>query len=54
MNWDEALEVWTILTSARIKDGNIGELIQLIELDVPLTLFTIMIYLSWNKMQFQI
>lgn len=34
-----------MLTSARIKDGNIGKLIQLIELDVPLSLFAIMIYL---------
>lgn len=43
-----------MLTSARIKDGDIGELIQLIELDVPLSLFTIMIYLQSQKMPFQI
>ena len=33
------------LTCAGIEDGNIGELVQLIELDVSLSLFTIVIYL---------
>lgn len=33
------------LTCTGIEDGNIGELVQLIELDVSLSLFTIMIYL---------
>lgn len=34
-----------LLTCAGIKDGNIGELVQLVELDVSLPLFTVMIYL---------
>lgn len=33
------------LTCSGIKDGNIGELVELIELDVSLSLLTIMIYL---------
>lgn len=38
------------LTCAGIEDGNIGKLVQLIKLDVSLSLFTIMIYLLWKKM----
>lgn len=38
------------LTCAGIEDGNIGELVQLIELDVSLSLFTVVIYLLWKKM----
>lgn len=34
-----------LLTCAGIEDGNIGELVQLVELDVSLSLFTVMIYL---------
>lgn len=33
-------------TCAGIEDGNIGKLVQLIELDVSLSLFTVMIYLQ--------
>lgn len=33
-------------TCAGVKDGNIGKLVQLVELDVSLSFFTIMIYLS--------
>lgn len=39
--------IW-MLTCAGVKDGNIGKLIQFIELNVSLSLFTIMIYLQWN------
>lgn len=39
----------TSLTCAGIKDGNVGKLVQLIKLDVPLSLFTIVINLPRQK-----
>lgn len=38
-----------MLTSAGIEDGDVGELVQLVELNISLSLFAIMIYLHCKK-----